>query len=171
MNGVYVNEMQGNPFQPDINFRGYTASPLLGTPEGISVYLDGVRQNQPFGDVVAWDLIPKNAIAEMSLVPGSDPLFGLNTLGGAVSVQTKDGVSYPGLTGTLVYGSSGRKEVDAAGVAERPPASTGFWRERVSMRQAGDTIRPPTCGRALCGWAGERIRRISRSPQRTPITR
>jgi outer membrane receptor protein involved in Fe transport len=113
MNGVNVNEMQGNPFQPDINFRGYTASPLLGTPEGISVYMDGVRQNQPFGDVVAWDLIPKNAIAEMSLVPGSDPLFGLNTLGGAISVQTKDGVSYPGLTGTLLYGSSGRKEVDA----------------------------------------------------------
>ncbi len=112
MNGVYVNENAGNPFQPDINFRGYTASPLLGTPEGISVYLDGVRQNQPFGDVVAWDLIPKNAIAEMALAPGSDPLFGLNTLGGAVSVQTKDGVSYPGLTGSLLYGSSGRKEVD-----------------------------------------------------------
>ena len=92
MNGVYVNENQGNPFQPDVNFRGYAASPLLGTPEGISVYVDGVRQNQPFGDVVAWDLIPKNAIAEMLLVPGSDPLFGLNTLGGAVSVQTKDGV-------------------------------------------------------------------------------
>ncbi len=114
MSGVYVNEMQGNPFQPDINFRGYSASPLLGTPEGISVYLDGIRQNQPFGDVVAWDLIPKNAIAEMSLVPGSDPLFGLNTLGGAVSVQTKDGVSYPGFSGTLLYGSSGRKEVDGA---------------------------------------------------------
>ncbi len=113
MNGVHVNEMAGNPFQPDVNFRGYTASPLLGTPEGISVYLDGVRQNQPFGDVVAWDLIPKNAIAEMSLVPGSDPLFGLNTLGGAVSVRTKDGVSNPGLSGSLLYGSSGRKEVDA----------------------------------------------------------
>ena len=93
LNGVYLNEMQGNPFQPDVNFRGYTASPLLGTPEGISVYLDGVRQNQPFGDVVSWDLIPKNAISEMTLMPGSDPLFGLNTLGGALSVQTKNGVS------------------------------------------------------------------------------
>lgn len=113
MNGVYINEMQGNPFQPDVNFRGYTASPLLGTPEGISVYLDGVRQNQPFGDVVSWDLIPKNAISEIALVPGSDPLFGLNTLGGAISVQTKDGVSNPGFSGALLYGSSGRKEVDA----------------------------------------------------------
>jgi outer membrane receptor protein involved in Fe transport len=113
LNGVYLNEMQANPFQPDVNFRGYTASPLLGTPAGISVYLDGVRQNQPFGDVVSWDLIPKNAISEMTLIPGSDPLFGLNTLGGALSVKTKDGVSNPGLAGTLTYGSSGRKAVDA----------------------------------------------------------
>ncbi len=114
LNGVYLNEMQANPFQPDVNFRGYTASPLLGTPEGISVYLDGVRQNQPFGDVVSWDLIPKNAISDITLVPGSDPLFGLNTLGGALSVKTKDGVSNPGLEGTLTYGSSGRKAVQAA---------------------------------------------------------
>ena len=113
LNGVYLNEMQGNPFQPDVNFRGYTASPLLGTPEGISVYLDGVRQNQPFGDVVSWDLIPKIAISEVTLVPGSDPLFGLNTLGGALSVQTKNGVTNPGLDGTLTYGSSGRKAVQA----------------------------------------------------------
>jgi len=69
LNGVYLNEMQGNPFQPDVNYRGYTASPLLGTPEGLSVYVDGVRQNQPFGDVVSWDLIPKDAISEVTLVP------------------------------------------------------------------------------------------------------
>ena len=79
-----------------MNYRGYTASPLLGTPEGISVYMDGVRQNQPFGDIVAWDLIPNIAISEMALMPGSNPLFGLNTLGGAISIQTKDGNSQPG---------------------------------------------------------------------------
>jgi len=113
LNGVYLNEMQGNPYQPDVNFRGYTASPLLGTPEGVSVYLDGVRQNQPFGDVVSWDLIPKNAISEITVIPGSDPLFGLNTLGGALAVQTKDGIGSPGLNGSLTYGSSGRKAVEA----------------------------------------------------------
>ena len=59
-NGVFVNEMQGNPFQPDLNYRGYTASPLLGTPQGLSIYMDGVRLNQPFGDVVSWDLIPRH---------------------------------------------------------------------------------------------------------------
>ena len=109
LNGVHVNENQENPFQPDVNYRGYTASPLLGTPEGISVYMDGVRQNQPFGDIVAWDLIPKIAISEVALMPGSDPLFGLNTLGGAVSIQTKDGLSQPGVTLQVNGGSFGRR--------------------------------------------------------------
>ena len=110
LNGVFINEMQANPFQPDVNFRGYTASPLLGTPAGISVFVDGVRQNQPFGDVVSWDLIPKDAISEMALIPGSDPLFGLNTLGGAISVSTKSGFTNPGWSGHVLYGASGRKE-------------------------------------------------------------
>ncbi len=109
LNGVHINENQENPFQPDINYRGYTASPLLGTPEGISVYMDGVRQNQPFGDIVAWDLIPKAAISEVALVPGSDPLFGLNTLGGAISVRTKDGISGKGTTLAISGGSFGRR--------------------------------------------------------------
>ncbi len=109
LQGVHINENQGNPFQPDVNYRGYTASPLLGTPEGISVYLDGVRQNQAFGDIVAWDLIPKIAISEMALMPGSNPLFGLNTLGGAISIQTKDGYSQPGGTLQLSGGSFGRR--------------------------------------------------------------
>ncbi len=123
LNGVQVNEMQSNPFQPDVNYRGYTASPLLGTPEGISVYLDGVRQNQPFGDVVSWDLIPKNAIETVELMPGSNPLFGLNTLGGALSIQSKDGVTSPGLSGQVTYGSSGRKAVHAEYGGGKP---TGF---------------------------------------------
>jgi outer membrane receptor protein involved in Fe transport len=110
MTGVYVNNNQENPFQPDLNYRGYTASPLLGTPEGLSVYVDGVRQNQPFGDVVAWDLIPKIAIADMALVPGSDPVFGLNTLGAAVSVTTKDGRTAPGTSLSVNGGAFGRRE-------------------------------------------------------------
>ncbi len=113
LNGVYVNENQGNPYQPDINYRGYTASPLLGTPQGLSIYMDGVRQNQPFGDVVAWDLIPKIAIDEMTLMPGSDPVYGLNTLGGAVSIQTKDGLTHPGTSLTATGGQYGRRAVEA----------------------------------------------------------
>jgi len=109
LNSIHINENQSNPFQPDVNYRGYTASPLLGTPQGISVYVDGVRQNQPFGDIVAWDLIPQIAISELALMPGSNPLFGLNTLGGAISIQTKDGFSQPGATLQLSGGSFGRR--------------------------------------------------------------
>ena len=112
LSGVNINENQGNPFQPDLNYRGYTASPLLGTPQGVSVYMDGVRQNQPFGDVVSWDLIPRIAISEVALVPGSNPMFGLNTLGGAVSIGTKDGRSQPGATIQASGGSFGRRAVE-----------------------------------------------------------
>lgn len=110
--GVNVNEIQGNPFQPDVNFRGYTASPLLGTPQGLSVFMDGVRLNQPFGDVVSWDLIPRIAISEVTLIPGSNPLFGLNALGGAISIQTKDGRSQHGTSIELSGGSFGRSAAE-----------------------------------------------------------
>jgi len=106
--GVTVNETQGNPFQPDINYRGFTASPLLGTPQGLSVFMDGVRLNQPFGDVVSWDLVPRTAISSITLMPGSNPLFGLNTLGGALAIETKDGIRNPGTSLQLLAGSYGR---------------------------------------------------------------
>ena len=108
LSGVNINEAQNNPYQPDVNFRGFTASPLVGTPQGLSVYQDGVRINEPFGDTVNWDLIPQNAISSMTLMPGSNPLFGLNTLGGALSVQTKSGEHYPGGGLQLLGGSFDR---------------------------------------------------------------
>lgn len=91
MQSVSTTEMGGNPWQPEITFRGFSASPLLGMPQGISTYVDGVRVNEPFGDVTLWDKIPNFAIGGMQLVPGSNPLYGLNTLGGAIAIQTKSG--------------------------------------------------------------------------------
>ena len=110
LGSVYVNDIQNNPLQPDINYRGYTASPLLGTPQGLSIYMDGVRLNQPFGDVVSWDLIPRAAINTITLMPGSNPLFGLNTLGGALSIRTKDRLTAPGGSVELKYGSDKRRQ-------------------------------------------------------------
>ena len=112
LDSVYVNEVQNNPFQPDVSYRGYTASPLLGTPQGLSVYMDGVRLNQPFGDIVSWDLIPRIAISSLALMPGSNPLFGLNTLGGALSLETKNGARDPGTSIHAIYGSHARYEVE-----------------------------------------------------------
>ncbi len=114
LTGVSVNDTQNNPYQPDVSFHGYSASPLLGTPQGLSVFVDGVRVNEPFGDVVNWDLISTNSINSINLIPGSNPLFGLNTLGGALSVQTKSGRTNPGGAVEAYMGSWGRK----AGSAE-----------------------------------------------------
>ena len=91
LQSLTVSEMGGNPWQPEINFRGYSASPLLGMPQGLSTYVDGVRVNEPFGDVTLWDKIPNFAIGGMQLIPGSNPMYGLNTLGGAIAIQTKSG--------------------------------------------------------------------------------
>ncbi|PMS15055.1 TonB-dependent receptor [Trinickia dabaoshanensis] len=106
---VDVNDAQGNPYQANVNYRGFTASPLLGTPEGLSVFMDGVRINEPFGNVVNWDWIAQQAIDTIELVPGSSPMFGLNTLGGALAISTKDGKAHPGGDIEITGGSWGRK--------------------------------------------------------------
>lgn len=118
--GVNINEVQNNPFQPNVNYRGFTASPLLGTQQGLSVFVDGVRVNEVFGDVVSWDLIPLNAVSNINLIPGSNPVFGLNTLGGALSLQTKNGRDNPGGSVQLLGGSWGRAATQAeyGGVAD-----------------------------------------------------
>jgi outer membrane receptor protein involved in Fe transport len=115
--GVHINDVQGNPLQPDLQYRGFLASPLLGAPQGLSMYLDGVRLNEPFGDTINWDLIPTNAIRSVNVIPGSNPMFGLNTLGGALSLETKTGFSDPGIDGSLLYGSWNRKLARASGGA------------------------------------------------------
>ncbi|HLO63224.1 MAG TPA: TonB-dependent receptor [Azonexus sp.] len=109
---VTVNDIQSNPYQVNLNYRGFTASPLLGTAQGLSVYVDGVRVNEPFGDTVNWDLIPHSAIAGIDLIPGSNPAFGLNTLGGALAIRTKSGFSNPGGKLELSGGSFGRSNTE-----------------------------------------------------------
>lgn len=62
LSGVFVNDAQDNPLQPDVQYRGFVGSPLPGLPQGIAVYQDGVRVNEPFGDTVNWALVPESAI-------------------------------------------------------------------------------------------------------------
>jgi outer membrane receptor protein involved in Fe transport len=110
--GVNVSESADNPFQLDINYHGFTASPLLGTPEGLSIYVDGVRVNESFGDTVNWDLIPQNAVSTVTLMSGSNPVFGLNSLGGALSLRTKSGHDDPGTELEAYGGSWGRRSFE-----------------------------------------------------------
>lgn len=111
LQGVTVNDYQGNPFQMDIQYRGFTAGPQIGTPQGLSVFIDGIRVNEPFGDVVNWDMIPMNAIAGVDLFPGSNPIFGLNTLGGSFALKTKDGFNNTAMDAEVLAGSFGRKQL------------------------------------------------------------
>ena len=157
LGSVYVNDVQNNPLQPDINYRGYTASPLLGTAQGMSVYMDGVRLNQPFGDVVSWDLIPREAIAAMTLNPGSNPVFGLNTLGGALVLRTKDGFSDPGYSVELNYGSNQRRQVIVEGGGH---AESGLYWYGTANKLKDDGWRddsPTDAGQAFAkvGWRSD----------------
>ena len=111
-NGVFVNEMQGNPFQPDLNYRGYTASPLLGTPQGLSIYMDGVRLNQPFGDVVSWDLIPRMAIAIDDAHAGLESAVRTQHAGRRAVDPDEGRPQHPGTSVRAIYGSDVRRAVE-----------------------------------------------------------
>ena len=120
--GVATSAAQNNPLQPDLSFRGFGATPLLGGAQGLAVYLDGVRVNEVFGDTVNWDLVPTAAIERLSLVAGANPVFGLNALGGAVSIETRSGFSDPGASLSLEGGAFGR----ARGTAQ-VSGNSGSW--------------------------------------------
>ncbi len=108
LSSINVNDDLDDPFQPDILYRGFEASPVLGTPQGLAVYQNGVRINEAFGDTVNWDLFPDVAIDRVELV-SSSPLYGLNALGGAIAVTMKNGFSYQGGDLELSGGSFGQR--------------------------------------------------------------
>jgi iron complex outermembrane recepter protein len=112
LSSVNINDDLDDPFQPDILYRGFEASPVLGTPQGLAVYQNGVRINEAFGDTVNWDLFPDIAIDRVELV-SSSPLYGLNALGGAISVSMKNGFSYQGADLELSGGSYGQRALTA----------------------------------------------------------
>jgi iron complex outermembrane receptor protein len=130
--GVTLNESQGSPFMPDLNYRGFTSSPLLGLPQGLAIYQNGTRLNDPFGDTIAWDLIPEFAIDEATLVTGLNPIYGLNALGGALSLRMKDGFSFQGARASVLGGSFGRL---------RGTLEAGLQRDGWAVYAGGDVLR------------------------------
>jgi iron complex outermembrane recepter protein len=101
---VNLNDEQGSQFQPDFVYRGFEASPISGIPQGLAVYQNGVRINEAFGDTVNWDLIPQFAVNRLTL-QSNNPVFGLNALGGAVTLEMKNGFNFHGFDGQLGGGS------------------------------------------------------------------
>jgi outer membrane receptor protein involved in Fe transport len=138
LGSVSLSDTEGNPFQTNLDFHGYTASPVLGTPQGLAIYQNGTRINEPFGDVVYWDFVPLFAIEKLQLIPGSNPVFGLNALGGAITLQMKNGFDVQGLQTDMSAGSFDRQQAiaqygitkgDVAFYTGLMAANDGGWRD------------------------------------------
>src|SRR6185312_10439300 len=132
LSSISINDNIVDRFQPDILYRGFEASPVLGTPQGLAVYQNGVRINEAFGDTVNWDLFPDVAISRVSLV-SSNPVYGLNALGGAVSVDMKNGFNYTGGDLELAGGSFGQRSA-----AAQYGANSGTFGIYVAARRLGE---------------------------------
>ncbi len=104
--GVGLSDTQGNSMFQDLRYHGFEASPLQGVAQGIAVYQNGVRLNEAFGDTVNWDAIPQTAIARLDLW-SSNPVFGLNAIGGAVNMVMKNGFTWTGEEASVQGGSYG----------------------------------------------------------------
>jgi iron complex outermembrane receptor protein len=105
---INLNDNAGSAFQADVLFRGFAASPVLGTPQGLAVYQNGVRINEAFGDAVNWDLVPDAAIDRVDVV-SANPVYGLNALGGAIAIRMKDGFRFQGMEFATSGGSFGER--------------------------------------------------------------
>ncbi|MCB5207397.1 TonB-dependent receptor domain-containing protein [Methylovorus mays] len=158
LQSVNVNDYQGNPFQMDLTYRGFTAGPQIGSQQGLSVFFDGIRVNEPFGDVVNWDMIPMNAIAGLDVFPGSNPLFGLNTLGGAISIKTKSGFDSPGISAQILKGSYGREQLQASAGWNNGSSVAAFAAVNLFMEDGWRDNSPSKVNQAFgkIEWQGER---------------
>ncbi len=157
LGSVHINEAQNNPLQPDVYYRGFVASPLAGMPQGLSVYVNGVRFNEPFGDTVNWDLIPPGAIASTTLQGGSNPVYGLNSLGGALSIKTKTGFSAPGHQ-LEVYGGSFDRHVEEI-TSGGNNGKWGYFLDLRSFSEQGWRDFSPSAAKQALGtlsWQGDR---------------
>jgi iron complex outermembrane receptor protein len=127
---VSTNDTAVNPFQPDLQYRGFVASPTVGTPQGLAIYQNGVRINEAFGDTVNWDFLPERAIRRLDVF-SSNPIFGLNAIGGALSIEMKNGFNYTGREIEGIVGSFGRRSVGA---------QFGAQKDNVAFYAAADAL-------------------------------
>jgi hypothetical protein len=151
LSSVTLADTEGNAFQQDLVARGFIASPVLGTPQGLALYQNGVRINEAFGDIVLWDLVPAFAIGQLQELPGSNPVFGLNALGGAVTLKMKDGFTYSGSAADIDGGSFGRVRATAQTATDGDPTGNGAFPNFTNSRFY-------TPGQPVGCWLGAKLR-------------
>src|SRR2546423_12682207 len=108
--GVTTADQQGNPFQMDLSLRGFQGTSVTGAPQGISVFVDGVRVNEPTVEEINFDLLPLDDVERLELVRGPGAVFGRNTLGGVLNIITKRGAEVREIVPEAEWGSFRRQE-------------------------------------------------------------
>jgi len=118
--GVSTFDDQGTRVQPTLDVRGYSLSPVVGSPQGVSVFLDGVRINEPDAQELDFDLVPMDAVEHAELVRGPAAVFGKNSLAGALILSTARGGPTPSVETGAEAGAFGYRggRLTASGVTQ-----------------------------------------------------
>src|SRR5919108_5311362 len=108
--GASTANQQGNSFQMDFSVRGFQGTSVTGAPQGISVFVDGVRVNEPTVEEINFDLLPLDDIERVELIRGPAAVFGRNTLGGVLNIVTRRGAEVREIVPEAEWGSFGMQK-------------------------------------------------------------
>src|SRR2546430_2444530 len=129
--GITTSDELGAPGQLDVTLRGFQVSPTIGLPQGVTVYLDGVRVNEPDTHEVNFDLLPLEDVDHVDVTYGPSVLLGRNSLGAAVNLVTRRGTVPAEREVEVSGGSFGRYELKARAGDRR-----GMWDYYVGTRRS-----------------------------------
>jgi len=110
--GVSIYDDLGSQFKLNVNYRGFNTGPTVGLPPGITVFLDGVRQNEADAQEVDFDLLPMEHVKRVELLSGTASLLGPNSLAGAINLVTDRGEGPPHGELEASGGSFGMGEIE-----------------------------------------------------------
>ena len=143
--GVNLTDQQGNSWQMDLSFRGFRSSSVTGESQGLSVFVDGVRVNEPTVEEINFDLLPLDDIDRIEVIRGPAAGFGRNTLGGVINIVTRRGAAGYEIVPEIEGGSFGRQKYrlqagGASGPFDAYVAGSFFkeegWRDESASRVA-----------------------------------
>lgn len=112
--GISTYDDLGTPWKLNLSSRGFSVGPTVGLPPGLSVFVDGIRQNEPDAQEVNFDLLPTRHIERVEILNGSASLLGSNSLGGAINLVTTRGAGPMAGSVELTGGSFGDVAADAS---------------------------------------------------------
>lgn len=134
--GLALYDDLGSPWKSTLQLRGFTLSPVVGMPQGVSVFVDGVPVNEADAAQVNLELLPLDHVAEIEVLPGTASLLGPNSLGGAINLITRTGEAGDRRVLTAHGGSFGARGLSG----------------RLSQRSGGFTWYAGADGEQEAGW-------------------